>query len=59
MPGAPLEERLRLFANPRLLIMDELSWLPFEPNAAHLFFQLVSRRDERARFGALRSVIGA
>ena len=27
--------------------MDELGYLPFEPRAAHLFFQLVSRRYER------------
>jgi DNA replication protein DnaC len=26
------------------LIIDELGYLPFERNAAHLFFQLVSRR---------------
>ena len=42
-----LEERLGYFANPKLLIIDELGYLPFEPNAAHLFFQLVSRRYER------------
>jgi DNA replication protein DnaC len=42
-----LEERLMLLAKPRLLIVDELGYLPFEPNAAHLFFQLVSRRYER------------
>src|SRR6266566_4501435 len=42
-----LEERLAQFAKPRLLIIDELGYLPFEPNAAHLFFQLVSRRYER------------
>ena len=35
------------FAKPRLLIVDELGYLPFEPDAAHLFFQLVSRRYER------------
>jgi DNA replication protein DnaC len=29
------------------LIIDELGYLPFEPDAAHLFFQLVSRRSER------------
>jgi DNA replication protein DnaC len=29
------------------LIVDELGYLPFEANAAHLFFQLVSRRYER------------
>src|SRR3546814_20825214 len=32
---------------PKLLIVDELGYLPFETNAAHLFFQLVSRRYER------------
>jgi len=42
-----LEERLAQFAKPKLLIIDELGYLPFEPNAAHLFFQLVSRRYER------------
>jgi DNA replication protein DnaC len=42
-----LEERLLHFAKPRLLIVDELGYLPFEPDAAHLFFQLVSRRYER------------
>ncbi len=42
-----LEERLIFFAKPKLLIVDELGYLPFEPNAAHLFFQLVSRRYER------------
>jgi DNA replication protein DnaC len=43
-----LEERLGFYAKPKLLIVDELGYLPFEPNAAHLFFQLVSRRYERA-----------
>jgi DNA replication protein DnaC len=42
-----LDERLGFFAKPKLLIVDELGYLPFEPNAAHLFFQLVSRRYER------------
>ena len=42
-----LEECLTHFAKPKLLIVDELGYLPFEPNAAHLFFQLVSRRYER------------
>ena len=34
-------------ARPKLLIIDELGYLPFAPDAAHLFFQLVSRRYER------------
>jgi len=42
-----LEERLAHYAKPKLLIVDELGYLPFEPNAAHLFFQLVSRRYEK------------
>ena len=42
-----LEERLIHFAKPKLLIVDELGYLPLEPDAAHLFFQLVSRRYER------------
>ena len=42
-----LEERLVHYAKPKLLIVDELGYLPFEPHAAHLFFQLVSRRYER------------
>jgi hypothetical protein len=31
---------------PKLLIVDELGYLPLEPDAAHLFFRLVSRRYE-------------
>jgi len=42
-----LEERLSFCTKPKLLIVDELGYLPFDPNAAHLFFQLVSRRYER------------
>ena len=42
-----LEERLTHYAKPKLLIVDELGYLPLEPEAAHLFFQLVSRRYER------------
>ncbi len=42
-----LDERLLHFSKPKLLIVDELGYLPFEAHAAHLFFQLVSRRYER------------
>lgn len=42
-----LEEKLAHFAKPKLLVVDELGYLPFEANAAHLFFQLISRRYER------------
>lgn len=42
-----LDDRLVFYGKPKLLIVDELGYLPFEANAAHLFFQLVSRRYER------------
>jgi DNA replication protein DnaC len=42
-----LDEKLTHYAKPKLLIVDELGYLPLEPHAAHLFFQLVSRRYER------------
>jgi DNA replication protein DnaC len=42
-----LEERLVTYIKPKLLIIDELGYLPLQPDAAHLFFQLVSRRYER------------
>ena len=42
-----LEERLVFYGKPKLLIIDELGYLPFEPKAAHLFFQLISRRYEK------------
>src|SRR5215813_11392140 len=42
-----LGERLAFYAKPKLLIIDELGYLPFERRSAHLFFQLVSRRYER------------
>jgi DNA replication protein DnaC len=41
-----LEDRLLALSKPKLLIVDELGYLPLEPDAAHLFFQLVSRRYE-------------
>jgi DNA replication protein DnaC len=42
-----LGEKLTEYAKPRLLIVDELGYLPFERRSAHLFFQLVNRRYER------------
>lgn len=42
-----LQEKLTEFTKPRLLIVDELGYLPFERRAAHLFFQLVNRRYEK------------
>ncbi|WP_439711348.1 IS21-like element helper ATPase IstB [Bradyrhizobium diazoefficiens] len=42
-----LDEKLLALSKPKLLIVDELGYLPLEPDAAHLFFQLVSRRYSR------------
>jgi len=42
-----LADRLLFFAKPKLLILDELGYLPFERRSAHLFFQLVARHYER------------
>jgi len=42
-----LAEQLTFFAKPKLLIIDELGYLPLERTSAHLFFQLVARRYER------------
>lgn len=42
-----LEEKLKLFTTPRLLIIDEIGYMPIERAGANLFFQLISRRYER------------
>jgi DNA replication protein DnaC len=42
-----LEDKLKLFTVPRLLIIDEIGYLPIDRVGANLFFQLVSRRYER------------
>jgi DNA replication protein DnaC len=42
-----LAERLAFYAKPKLLVIDELGYLPFEKRSAHLFFQLVARRYEK------------
>ena len=43
-----LEATLRQYTYPALLICDELGYIPFDPDAAALFFQLISRRYETA-----------
>jgi DNA replication protein DnaC len=58
-------ELIRLGRYP-LLVIDEVGYIPFEPEAANLFFQLVSARYERAslivtsnkRFGRWGEVFG-
>jgi DNA replication protein DnaC len=42
-----LDAQLAFYAKPKLLIIDELGYLPLERASAHVFFQLVTRRYER------------
>jgi DNA replication protein DnaC len=42
-----LEEKLKLYTVPRLLVVDEIGYLPIDRIGANLFFQLVSRRYEK------------
>ena len=42
-----LDEELKRLCGPKLLIIDELGYLPLGRNGANLIFQLVSRRYER------------
>ncbi len=45
--GRLQDELTRLTRYP-LLVIDQVGYIPFEPEAANLFFQLVSSRYERA-----------
>ncbi|MGH9242068.1 MAG: IS21-like element helper ATPase IstB [Vicinamibacterales bacterium] len=42
-----LEDKLKVFTVPRLMIVDEIGYLPIDGQGANLFFQLISRRYER------------
>ena len=61
-----LDEKLKVFTTPRLLIVDEIGYLPIDRLGANLFFQLISRRYERGpmiltsnqSFGAWGDVFG-
>lgn len=61
-----VDERLKLYTVPRLLIIDEIGYLPIDRTGANLFFQLISRRYEKGpmiltsnqSFGAWGEVFG-
>jgi DNA replication protein DnaC len=61
-----LDEKLKCYTTPRLLIIDEIGYLPIDRLGANLFFQLISRRYERGpmiltsnqSFGAWGEVFG-
>jgi DNA replication protein DnaC len=42
-----LQERLKYFCRYRLLIIDEVGFLPLDAESSNLFFRLISRRYER------------
>jgi DNA replication protein DnaC len=42
-----VEDKLKFYTTPRLLIIDEIGYLPIDRLGANLFFQLISRRYER------------
>jgi len=42
-----LEKRMRIYTGPKLLIIDEVGYLPLDDLGANLFFQLISARYER------------
>jgi DNA replication protein DnaC len=42
-----LEEKLKFYCVPKLLIVDEIGYVPVDQHGAHLLFQLISRRYER------------
>jgi DNA replication protein DnaC len=46
--GGRLQAELTRLGRYPLLVVDEVGYIPFEPEAANLFFQLVSSRYERA-----------
>ena len=42
-----LDQRMRQYTRPKVLIVDEVGYLPLDPIGATIFFQLVSARYER------------
>ena len=42
-----LDLRMKFFAGKKVLIIDELGYMPLDPDAASLFFQLIARRYEK------------
>lgn len=42
-----LESRMKFFARYKVLIIDELGYMPIDQDAANLFFQLIARRYEK------------
>lgn len=46
-------QKLRFYAAPSLLVIDEVGYLPMDKRAAHAFFQVVDRRNQNGNSIAL------
>ena len=42
-----LDDKLKFYCQPKLLIIDEIGYIPIDRLGANLFFQLISRRYEK------------
>lgn len=42
-----LEKQLKTYISPKLLVIDEVGFLPFDQKGADLFFQVISKRYEK------------
>lgn len=42
-----LEEKLKQYCIPKILIIDEIGYVPVDTHGAHLLFQIISRRYEK------------
>ena len=47
LTNSNLDERMRVYLRARLLIIDEVGYLPLNQEESSLFFQVISRRYER------------
>jgi DNA replication protein DnaC len=43
-----LEEKVKQYCIPKVLIIDEIGYIPIDTNGAHLLFQIISRRYEHS-----------
>src|SRR6201998_3459584 len=51
-----LDRRMRIYLAPKVLVIDEVGYLPLDDLGTTIFFQLVSARYERGTFHLVKSV---
>lgn len=52
-----LEKRIRTYLKPKLLVIDEVGYLPLDRAKANLLFQLISRRYEKGSIVGLSNML--